>query len=71
MKLLLITLVAALTGCVSATVLSSTPRNVIVDAPMRLSAEAAALAEQECKKYGKHAQFNATLGRRNMFSCVD
>jgi hypothetical protein len=72
MKLLLISLVAALSGCGTATVLSSTPRSVMVDATMDLAPEAAQLAEKECQKYGKHAQLGSKLnGHTSVFNCVD
>lgn len=47
----------AMSGC-AATVVSSTPRQVVIDAgrPPRPSGQVLALANQECARYGRYAQ---------------
>lgn len=49
----------ALSGC-AATVVSSTPRSIVIAAGTgNDSAEAQKLAQQECQKYGRHARMTS------------
>lgn len=70
MKLLVLLLVAALSGC-AATVLSSTERTVIVKARFQDIAEAQELANAECKTHGLYAKMSgkATINQF-VFDCV-
>ena len=66
---------AMLLGC-GATVESSSPRSVVVEAGALYGDEAMQTAEKECQKYGRHAQLKSDkkdlmVGWVWTFDCVE
>lgn len=66
---------AALSGC-AATVTSSTPRSVVINAGSRNdSAAAQTLAQQECQKHKRHARMTSrpmpNVSNEFTFDCVE
>lgn len=71
------TLTAAVAACLlagcAASVMSTTPRSVVIKAGMAQIAEAQTLASQECGKYGRDARLNSRPGPYApgwVFDCV-
>ena len=63
--------VVSLAGC-AAQVISSTPRNVVVQARTQEVGNATALAEAECKKQGLHARLTSKpMPNQFVFDCVN
>lgn len=73
--IILATLCVLLAGC-AATVTSSTPRSIVVNAGSRNdSAGAQRLAQQECQKHGRHARMTGRpmpyVTNEFTFDCVE
>lgn len=74
MKLALLLVCAVLAGCISAKVLSSSPRSVVVRAGDLDYAVAQKLADAECSKHRRFAQMAARPGPYTaefVFDCVN
>lgn len=72
MRLAILSLALALGGC-AASVLTATPRSVVVLAPTGGVVAGAPLAEQECMKQGRHARYIGTdrAPSHLVFDCVE
>lgn len=71
---LLAAISVVLSGCSTTQVISSNPRNVLVESNMMDAKEAQRLADAECSKYKRHAKMTlkADFHDRNYaFECVD
>lgn len=70
-RVLLICGVAFISGCASPKVISSSERTVMIQGTLKDAAGAQAMADNECKKYGRLARYyEARPGHLLIYDCV-